>query len=44
VDLTPAQFAAKSQGFSDNLERLFKKAAGLDLEIRKQLAGMSFAR
>jgi type I restriction enzyme M protein len=44
VDLTPAQFAAKMQGFSDNLESLFKKSAGLDREIRKQLAGVRFAR
>ncbi len=44
VDLTPAQFEAKMQGFSDNLESLFKKSAELDREIRKQLAGVRFAR
>lgn len=37
TDLTPAQFAEKMQGFSDNLERLFEESAGLEQEIRKQL-------
>jgi type I restriction enzyme M protein len=44
MDLTPVQFAAKMRGFSDNLENLFKKSAGMDREIRKQLAGVRFAR
>ncbi len=38
VDLTPTQFAAQMQGFSDNLDKLFKESAGLEKEIRKQLA------
>ncbi len=42
VDLTPAQFAAKMQGFVDNLDNLFKKSAGLEQEIRKQLAGLRY--
>ena len=42
VDLTPAQFAAKMRGFSDNLDRLFKESAGLEQEIRKQLAGVRY--
>lgn len=42
VDLTPEQFAAKMQGFSDNLDRLFEKSAGLEQEIRKQLAGLRY--
>jgi len=42
VDLTPEQFAAKMQGFSDNLDRLFKVSAGLEQEIRKQLAGLRY--
>lgn len=40
VDLAPEQFATKMQGFTDNLDRLFKESAGLELEIRKQLAGL----
>lgn len=40
IDLTPAQFAAKMQGFTDNLDRLFKESAGLEQEIRQQLAGL----
>jgi type I restriction enzyme M protein len=39
-DLTPTQFAAKLQGFTDNLDKLFKESAGLELEIRKQLTGV----
>ncbi|MBN2793058.1 MAG: SAM-dependent DNA methyltransferase [Desulfuromonadales bacterium] len=42
VDLTPKQFAAKMQGFSDNLDRLFQESAGLEQEIRKQLAGLRY--
>lgn len=42
VDLTPAQFAAKMQGFTDNLERLFKESAGLEQEISTQLAGLRY--
>ncbi len=41
-DLTPAQFAAKIQGFSDNLDELFKESAGLEQEIKKQLAGLRY--
>ncbi|MDP1678779.1 MAG: class I SAM-dependent DNA methyltransferase [Candidatus Nitrotoga sp.] len=40
TDLTPAQFAAKLQGFTDNLDKLFKESAGLEKEIKKQLAGL----
>ena len=40
VDLTPEQFKAKIQGFSDNLDKLFKESAGLEQEIKKQLAGV----
>lgn len=42
ADLTPAQFAAKMQGFADNLDRLFKESAGLEKEIKKQLAGLQY--
>ena len=41
-DLTPAQFAAKMQGFTDNLDTLFTESAGLEQEIRKQLAGLRY--
>lgn len=40
TDLTPAQFAAKLQGFTDNLDKLFKESAELEHEIKKQLAGL----
>ncbi|MBV1814456.1 type I restriction-modification system subunit M [Pseudomonas viridiflava] len=42
ADLTPAQFAAKLQGFTDNLDNLFNESAGLKREIRKQLAGLRY--
>ena len=42
TDLTPAQFAAKMQGFTGNLDTLFKESAGLEQEIKKQLAGLRY--
>lgn len=42
VDLTPEQFANKMKGFTDNLDRLFNESAGLEQEIRKQLAGLRY--
>lgn len=39
--LTPKQFAAKMQGFTDKLDALFKESAGLEKEIKKQLAGVA---
>ena len=42
VDLTPEQFAAKMQTYSDNLDKLFKESAGLELEIKQQLAGLRY--
>ena len=42
TDLTPAQFAAKMQGFTSNLDKLFKDSAGLEKEIKKQLAGLQY--
>jgi len=41
-DLTPAQFAAKMQSFTDNLDKLFKESAGFEKEIKKQLAGLQY--
>ena len=42
VDLTPKEFTAKMQGFTDNLDQLFKESDGLGKEIRKQLAGLRY--
>jgi type I restriction enzyme M protein len=42
VDLTPKEFAVKLQGFTDNLDRLFKESAGLEQEIKEQLAGLRY--
>lgn len=42
VDLTPEQFAARMQGFTDNLGKLFTESAGLEQEIKKQLAGLRY--
>ncbi|CAG9932436.1 HsdM family class I SAM-dependent methyltransferase [Candidatus Nitrotoga arctica] len=41
-DLTPAQFAAKMQSFTSNLDKLFKESARQGQEIRKQLAGLRY--
>jgi len=43
VDLTPEQFAEKLQGYTDNLDRLFKVSAGLEKEIKKQMVGLKYA-
>jgi len=40
VKLTPKQFAAKMQGYTDKLDALFKESAGLEKTIKKQLAGV----
>lgn len=40
VSLTSVQFAKRLQGFTDNLERLFKESAKLERDIKKKLAGM----
>ena len=42
VDITPEQFAAKMQGFTDNLDSLFKESRELEAEIKKQLAGLKY--
>lgn len=41
-DLTPAQFAERLQGFTDRLDTLFTESAGLEREIKKQLAGLKY--
>lgn len=42
VDITPEEFAAKMKGFSDNLENLFSQSRELEVEIKKQLAGLKY--
>ncbi|MEX5491900.1 class I SAM-dependent DNA methyltransferase [Pseudomonas asgharzadehiana] len=42
ADLTLEQFTANLQGFSDRLDMLFKESVGLELEIKKQLAGLRY--
>ena len=41
-DLTQEQFVAKMQGFTDNLDKLFKESARLEQEIHKQIAGLQY--
>lgn len=41
-DITPEQFAAKMQGFSEHLESLFGQSRDLEVEIKKQLAGLKY--
>lgn len=41
-DLTQEQFSAKLRGYSENLDELFRESAGLELEIKKQLAGLRY--
>ncbi|OCG41500.1 N-6 DNA methylase [Gilliamella sp. Fer2-1] len=42
VDITPEEFAAKMQGYTQNLEELFKESQALEEEIKKQLAGLKY--
>jgi type I restriction enzyme M protein len=39
-ELTHAQFSEHLQGFTDRLDKLFKESAGLEREIKNQLAGL----
>jgi type I restriction enzyme M protein len=41
-DITPEQFAAKMQGFSDHLDSLFGQSRALEVEIKQQLAGLKY--
>jgi type I restriction enzyme M protein len=41
-DLTPVQFSEKMLGFTDRLDGLFRESAGLEREIRKQLAELRY--
>jgi type I restriction enzyme M protein len=42
ADLTPAQFAGKMQSVTNNLNKLFEESAGLEREIRDQLAAVKY--
>ena len=42
VDITPEEFAAKMQGYTQNLDDLFKQSHELEEEIKKQLAGLKY--
>ena len=42
VDITPEEFAAKMQGYTQNLKELFKESHTLEEEIKKQLAGLKY--
>jgi type I restriction enzyme M protein len=42
VDITPEQFSEKMQGFTSNLESLFSQSRELEVEIKKQLAGLKY--
>jgi type I restriction enzyme M protein len=42
VDITQQQFAEKMKGFNNNLSMLFQKSDELEVEIKKQLAGLKY--
>lgn len=42
VDITPEQFAKKMQDFTSNLDNLFSQSRELEVEIKKQLAGLKY--
>jgi len=42
VDLTQEEFTARMQGFTDKLDGLFEESAGLEKEIKDQLAGLRY--
>ncbi|MEZ8065913.1 class I SAM-dependent DNA methyltransferase [Vibrio sp. FF145] len=42
ADITAEQFAEKVQGFSSNLDSLFKQSRELEVEIKKQLTGLKY--
>ena len=44
VDITPKQFKEKMQGFTSNLDDLFKQSRELEVEIKKQLAGLKYEK
>ena len=42
IDITPEQFTSKMQSFTTNLDTLFKQSAELEVEIKNQLAGLTY--
>ena len=42
LDITPAEFTAKMQGFSERLEGLFTQSHTLESEVKKQLARLGY--
>lgn len=42
MDITPAEFKAKMDGFAQNLDGLFAESARLEKEIKKQLGGLQY--
>lgn len=42
TDITPEQFAEKMKGFTENLDSLFSQSRDLEVEIKKQLAGLKY--
>jgi type I restriction enzyme M protein len=42
VDITHEEFTAKMKGFTDNLDAMFAESKDLEVEIKKQLAGVKY--
>jgi len=42
VDLSPAEFAQKMDGYKQNLDSLFEESKKLEKEIKKQLGGLKY--
>lgn len=42
TDITPEQFAAKMQSYTDNLNKLFQESGVLETEIKSQIAGLKY--
>lgn len=42
TDITPEEFAARMDGYKQNLDALFAQSRDLETEIQKQLAGLSY--
>jgi type I restriction enzyme M protein len=42
TDITPAEFAAKMNGYQSNLDQLFAESRELEKEIQKQLKGLRY--
>jgi type I restriction enzyme M protein len=42
TDITPKEFKAKMQSFTDNLDEMFAESRKLEKEIKKQLGSLNF--